>query len=249
MAGASLDWRGWSLVIAVALAVCGFQLGGARALTEHEIYVAGGAKQMALEGGWLLPKIGDHFWLEKPPLLHWLAAVSATLCGGFSEAAVRLPSALAGVGVVGLMTALSARWFGAQVGMVTGLVQSTTVYFLTYARLAEADMLLTLIVVAALFLFARLQSIGRAGVPGAIPKFGGAFLGAGRVEQPGERPGLWCGADPHTLPRLAALAARPGRMASDDFSAGISPRVGDWRLAGRSSPPGRNQKRARSGGC
>jgi len=162
---ASLGWRDWLLVVAVALTVCCFQLGNARALTEHEIYVAGGAKQMTMEGNWFFPKIGDQFWLEKPPLLHWLVAISATIFGRFTEATVRLPSALAGVGVVVLMTSLALHWFGRRAAVVTGLVQTTAVYFITYARLAEADMLLTLIVVSALCVFARLQSIG-----GAWPK-------------------------------------------------------------------------------
>ncbi|MGZ5002814.1 MAG: ArnT family glycosyltransferase, partial [Chthoniobacterales bacterium] len=156
----SLGWRGWLLVISVSMTVCCFELGSARALTEHEIYVAGRAKQTALEGNWLFPKIGDQFWLEKPPLLDWLVIISAKVFGGFTETTVRLPSALAGVGVVVLMTSLALQWFGPRVALVTGLVQTTAVYFITYARLAEADMLLTLIVVSAIFVFVRLQSIG-----------------------------------------------------------------------------------------
>ncbi|MGZ4966622.1 MAG: ArnT family glycosyltransferase [Chthoniobacterales bacterium] len=156
----SLGWRGWLLVISVSMTVCCFELGSARALTEHEIYVAGRAKQTALEGNWLFPKIGDQFWLEKPPLLDWLVIISAKVFGGFTETTVRLPSALAGVGVVVLMTSLALQWFGPRVALVTGLVQTTAVYFITYARLAEADMLLTLIVGSAIFVFVRLQSIG-----------------------------------------------------------------------------------------
>ncbi len=158
----SLGWRGWLLVVSVSMTVCCFKLGDARALTEHEIYVAGGAKQMMLDRDWLFPKIGDQLWLEKPPLLHWLVAISATMFGGFTEATVRLPSALAGVGVVVLMTSLALHWFGTRVALVTGLVQTTAVYFITYARLAEADMVLALVVVSALFVFVRLHSIGGA---------------------------------------------------------------------------------------
>ncbi len=159
--GASLGWRGWLLVVSASITVCFFNLGGARALTDHEILVAGPAKQMTIDGDWLFPKIGHHLWLEKPPLMHWLAAISGKLFG-FSEAAVRLPAAFAGVGIVVFMTSLSLHWFGRRVAIVTGLVQTTAVYFLTYARLAEGEMLLAFIIVAALYVFVRLQRIGAA---------------------------------------------------------------------------------------
>ena len=106
---ASLGWRAWVLILSISIATCCFKLGDTRTLTEHEIMVAGGAKQMALDHDWLFPKIGNRLWLEKPPLLHWLVVVSAKLLGGFSEAAVRLPSVLAGLGVVVVMTMLSLR--------------------------------------------------------------------------------------------------------------------------------------------
>ena len=162
---ASLGWRGWLLLVAVSITVCCFELGNARALTDHEIFVAGGAKQMALDHDWLLPKIGDHLWLEKPPLLHWLVIVSAKLLGGFSETTVRLPSVLAGVGVVTVMTWLSLHWFGARVAIFTALLQTTMVYFITYARLVEAEMLLAFIVVLALAVFVRWHRIGGAWPP------------------------------------------------------------------------------------
>ena len=157
---APLGWRGWVLIMSVAAVVCCFELGDARVLTEHEINVAAGAKQMILEGDWLLPKIGDQLWLEKPPMLHWLVAISATLFGGFTEVSVRLPSVLAGLAVVALMTWLSLRWFGQAVAIVSGCVQTTLYYFINYARLTEADMLLALIVVGAIAVFVCIQSIG-----------------------------------------------------------------------------------------
>jgi 4-amino-4-deoxy-L-arabinose transferase-like glycosyltransferase len=158
----SLGWRAWLLILSISIAACCFKLGDARALTEHEVWVAGGAKQMAVDHDWLFPKIGDQLWIEKPPLLHWLIVASAKLFGGFSEITARLPSVLAGLGIVVAMTKLALHWFGARVAIFTALVQATTVHFITYARLAEAEMLLAFFIVAALFVFARLHSIGGA---------------------------------------------------------------------------------------
>ena len=155
-----MAWRQWLLVAGVAVVVCTFYLGGARSLTEHEIQVAGSARQMALDHQWLVPKIGDQPFLEKPLLPQWLVIASATLLGKFSETTARLPSALAGIGVVLVITWLALQWFGARVAIFTGLVQATSVYFITYARLCESDMNLAFIIVLALAVFVRCESIG-----------------------------------------------------------------------------------------
>lgn len=166
---------------AALLVVCGltfvFNLGGARALTEHETYVAAPAKQMLTEGDFLLPRIGDHLWVEKPPLPYWLAAVTCAACGECSEWAVRLPAALAGIGVVLMIAGLNARWFGPTVGLLAGVTQATCVYMVSYARLAEADMLLALVVVAAIGVFDRFRCAVENSRPVSIRRWRAAFWG------------------------------------------------------------------------
>ncbi len=117
-------------------------------------------RQMLEDGDWLVPKIGDVPWLEKPPLLHWLAAGCLALSSPYSHWAVRVPSMLAGAGVVFLMAWLIGVWMGEAAGLIAGIVQCTSWYLMAYARLAEADMLLALNVVAAVVVFVRLQGIG-----------------------------------------------------------------------------------------
>lgn len=166
-----LTIRSWCLLLGVCVAVYGVNLGGARALTDHEIDVAGGARQMIAEGDWLIPRIGDHTWLEKPPLLHWLAASSMILFGEASEWVVRLPSVIAGVVLVFLAAMLVGRWIDEKAGLLAGLIQCTSWYMMTYARLLEADMLLACMVVSAITVFVHLQGIG--------------------LPQPSRRPRLW----------------------------------------------------------
>ena len=155
-----LTIRSWMLLLGTCLVLYGVNLGGARVLTHHEIDVAGGARQMIAEGDWLIPKIGDHSWLEKPPLLHWLAGALIILFGEASEWVVRLPSVAAGVVLVFLVAMMVGRWLGEKAGLVAGLIQCTSWYMMTYARLAEADILLACIVVAAIVVFIHLQGIG-----------------------------------------------------------------------------------------
>ena len=155
-----LTIRSWMLLLGTCLVLYCVNLGGARALTWHEMDVGGGARQMVAEGDWLIPKIGDQSWLEKPPLLHWLAASLIIIFGEASEWVVRLPSVAAGVVLVLLVAMIVGRWLGEKAGLVAGLIQCTSLYMMTYARLAEADMLLACIVVAAIVVFIHLQGIG-----------------------------------------------------------------------------------------
>ncbi len=134
-----------------------FCLGSNRALTAHEVLMAGTAKQMALSGNWIVPWIGDRTWLEKPPLPQWLAGLCALL-GGFNEWTMRLPFAVAGVVVVLLTVRLMTRLFDARVGWLSGVVQATTVYTVMYARLAESDMLLLAFVLGAITVFQEVET-------------------------------------------------------------------------------------------
>ena len=117
-----LSPRSWMLLLGTCLALYCINLGGARVLTHHEIDVAGGARQMIAEGDWLIPKIGDHSWLEKPPLLHWLAASLIIIFGEASEWVVRLPSVAAGVVLVLLVAMTVGRWLDEKAGLVAGLI-------------------------------------------------------------------------------------------------------------------------------
>ncbi|MDX1970123.1 MAG: glycosyltransferase family 39 protein, partial [Planctomycetaceae bacterium] len=153
-------WR-WSyeqaLLVAAAL-LFGVCLGSNRALTDHEALLAGSAKQMVLEGDWLLLRIGDQPWLEKPPLPQWLAASCALAFGRFHEWTMRLPFACAGVLVVLIITRLMTTLFGREVGLLAGFVQATSVYQVAYARLAESDVILQVFVLGAITVFQELET-------------------------------------------------------------------------------------------
>ncbi len=144
-------------LIGVCLLLFFFYLGGNRALTYHEVLMAATAKQMVLSGNWLVPWIGDHSWVEKPPLPQWLAAACA-LVGGFNEWTMRLPFAVSAVIVVLLTVRLMTRLFDARIGWLSGLAQATSVYMVMYARLAEADMLLLALVMGAITLFHEVET-------------------------------------------------------------------------------------------
>jgi len=74
---------------------------------------------------------------DKPVLYHWLAALPCA-AAGFSETAVRLPSALAGAALVAWTAALGADLLGAPAGLAAAALLATTPALFTHARVAAA---------------------------------------------------------------------------------------------------------------
>jgi 4-amino-4-deoxy-L-arabinose transferase-like glycosyltransferase len=155
------------LLAPLAVLVLGVGLGEARLLSYHEAIVAQGARELLdSESGsgsladWLVPTIGGRPWLEKPPLSHWLVAMVSLVSGGVDEATSRLPSALAGFGLAMLVAGMASRRYGPGVGLLAGAVQLTSSWMIVRGRLADADMVLALLVAASIVAFDRLRSLG-----------------------------------------------------------------------------------------
>jgi len=149
-----------SILLPVGICLVGgvalfYQLGDARALSSHEAYVAVPVREMFATGDFIVPRFGGLPRLEKPPLGYWVAALSSIACGGLSEWALRLPSAIAAVLLAVLMGYWARRWYGSAAGWGAAMAQLTGAYVLIYARKAEVDMQLCLMTTAALFLVAQ----------------------------------------------------------------------------------------------
>ncbi|MER3440482.1 MAG: hypothetical protein C4296_03785 [Gemmataceae bacterium] len=140
----------WASLVCVLAAQTFFALGSCRTITGHEAYVVQGSSEMVATGDWAVPRIAGQPWLEKPPLPHWILAVLSVLVGHLDSVIARVPSALVGcLGVLVFSGWVSCRW-GTPIGVLTGLQLCTSLYFVTYARLAEADIYLWAVVIIAL---------------------------------------------------------------------------------------------------
>ena len=153
------EWRGvgqtrqvllWSLLFGTAAVLLLNNLAGYRPLTTHEVLVAQTAREMRDSGQWLTPTYFGELRLRKPPLAYWQVMVCYQLLGGRSEWAARLPSVLAGLALVVILAALATRMFSSRVGLWAAFVQSTSVYWLLQARLAEIDITLALLLAVAI---------------------------------------------------------------------------------------------------
>src|SRR5437667_133518 len=118
------------------------------AFFDNEARYAEVAREMALGGDWISPHLDFTLFLNKPPLVFWLAALVFRVAGPTEWA--RLVSV--GAAVVALLATcrLGALLYGGPAGMVAGLALATSVGFVLEARTLRPDMILTATVVVAL---------------------------------------------------------------------------------------------------
>jgi len=112
------------------------------------------AREMAGGAGWLSPHLNGALWFDKPPLFYWLLALSVSIFGP-TEFACRLPSALAALGLIGLVYTLAQRDFGTRAARLAALVMATCLQQIVLARAAVTDMTLAFFLTLALLCYRR----------------------------------------------------------------------------------------------
>ncbi len=148
---------------------------GTAPLERAEIYFLDAARAMVESGDWVVPQYEGRPFFDKPVLSYWLMA--AAMKGlGTTAGAARLVPVLASVGVV-----LAAAWLGTLLydrrsALASALVLATTLAFLSFARVAMSDMLLTLWTTLAVALAVLAF---RPGAPGWTVPMLGAVAGLG----------------------------------------------------------------------
>ena len=130
-------------IVLIGVCVLTFFVGlGSPAITDSdEGFYAESAREMVESGDWLTPHFNYVYRFEKPVLYYWLAA-SAYVVAGVSEAAARFPSALAGLGLVLLTSAVARRWYDPDTALLAGLITATSFGYVTMARQALPDLTL-----------------------------------------------------------------------------------------------------------
>src|SRR6185436_5393594 len=112
-------------------------------------------------GEWILPLRNGHIIPSKPPLFHWLGTLLSLADGGISELTIRLPSALLATTSVLLTYAVGTAVWGAEAGLVAGIILATSFEWARAAVSARVDMTLTVCMVAAFLLFFALYHRGQ----------------------------------------------------------------------------------------
>ena len=130
-------------------------------LDDADATHASAARAMATTGDLVTLKVNGVRYLEKAPLPYWLVAISFRIFG-YNAFAAHLPQALA----VLLLALLGHRWanqaFGARTAFYTAVAILTSAGVFLFTRVFIPEVLLSLLLGAALFAFLRALSPGSA---------------------------------------------------------------------------------------
>ena len=132
------------------LALLTFFVGlGRPAITDSdEAFYAQAGREMVETGDWVTPRYNGEYRFEKPVMFYWLVAL-AYLPAGAGEFAARLPSALAGLGLVLAAFACARRWYDEDTALLAGAVTATSFGYIAVARQALPDLALACFITAA----------------------------------------------------------------------------------------------------
>jgi hypothetical protein len=112
------------------------------------------ARNMMSSGDWVTARLDGVAYLEKPPLVYWMIAISYKVFGVHDWAA-RIPIALSAIALC-LTTAAFGAWsFGRRAGFYAGLCMSTCIGLFLFTRILIPDVVLTLVIALALWAFLR----------------------------------------------------------------------------------------------
>ena len=134
----------WLLGISLAAIILfSFNLGGVPLRDWDEGIVAGVAREIYRSplgsNNWLYPTIGDQPYLNKPPFIHWLVALSYSLFG-VTEWSTRLPAAILTALSVPLVYAVGREIFAQRSAAIfSSLVYLTLLPIVRHGRLAMLD--------------------------------------------------------------------------------------------------------------
>ena len=142
------------LVIAVAAIVLFYRLGDPALKNWDEAIYAEVAKEILQSRDWLTLHWQHFDWFEKPPLMFWITSVFFRVFG-VSEFSARAVSALAGVGVVGVIYKIGKLQRGPVCGLIAALILLTTFQFVQMSRLVNTDVLLVFFMYLAIYGYLR----------------------------------------------------------------------------------------------
>lgn len=145
------------LVLLLGLVLFAWNIWGYDLWAPDEPYFGEGAREMLVDGHWLVPHVDGEVTTDKPPLFFWLIALVSMPFGRIHEWSARLPSLLAALAVVALTMRLARSWWGEREAVLAGGVLVTSLLFWRQARSAQIDAVLCLFVVLALWAFERFR--------------------------------------------------------------------------------------------
>lgn len=148
------------LLVAVFLCLCLPFLGAPPLMDPDEGYYPSTAREMMAREGWFDPVFNSGPRWGKPIGFYLAECISFRVLGA-TEFSARLPSLLAGLGLMLLSAGLGRLLFGRKAAFFSGLVCATSLQTVVYSRAAVPDMLLAVFICLALYGFVLWDLRGR----------------------------------------------------------------------------------------
>ncbi|HHT9124881.1 MAG TPA: ArnT family glycosyltransferase [Candidatus Brocadiia bacterium] len=118
-----------------------------------ELRCAEVAREVLVDGHWIVPHLEGEVYPDKPPLYFWLVTLFSYCFGGLNTFSIRLPSALAGIGGI-LITFFFGKQLGNKwTGLIASLILAAMPCYFTMSITARMDILLTFFVSSAFYCF------------------------------------------------------------------------------------------------
>src|SRR5664279_348445 len=151
----SRNWSVYLIVILFAAAVyLGCSISPPSLQDDVDAVQAQIAHNMITSGDWVTPRLDGVLYLEKPPLIYWLIAISYKVFGVHDWAA-RIPVALSSIALCWLTAAFGVWAFGRRAGFYAGLCMSTCIGLWLFTRVLIPDVMLTLTIALAMWALLR----------------------------------------------------------------------------------------------
>ena len=165
----------------MGLALFFYRLGAPGLMDPDEGRYAEIAREIILLHDWLIPHLNLSPYLEKPPLVYWLTALSFKALGA-NELAARLPSAASALGGLFLAYWLGRSLWGPPLAFLGATVLATCSGYVVLGRLLTLDMTFSLLLNLAIALgYLALSRERRELWPWAYAALGLAALAKGPV--------------------------------------------------------------------
>jgi 4-amino-4-deoxy-L-arabinose transferase-like glycosyltransferase len=165
------------LVLATVAAVAFAMRLDASGFYFSEAHLAEVSREMYLGGNYVTPQLDGILFLNKPPLLFWLTALTFHLTGPNEWG--RLVSVVAAALTLIATARLGARFYSATAGLLAAAVLATTVGFVLEARTLRPDILVALSVTIAILCWHHAHTDEERAMPWLVACY--AALGAGMM--------------------------------------------------------------------
>jgi len=139
------------LVLAAILFIC--NIWGYDLWAPDEPFFGEGAREMVVDGQWLVTHVNGKVNTHKPPFFFWLIALLSLPLGRVTSLTARLPSALASIGTVAMVLRLGRRAASERTAVLAAFILATSYLFWDKARSVQIDAVMCCLIWVALSAF------------------------------------------------------------------------------------------------